>query len=201
MSLIVNGDILPTDKPILAFLHHSGEIHKVVAKNGDVIWEMLTKLPKGGKMKLDSTHYWFVTAQLGDPVPNKVVWDGQIISLTHKDKFRVTVGEVNYVRGNKFNKDPNTGSRKYELVKVMNGYSYYHNADGAEKIYWREYGSPVDKIGIQSIGKEFFITDPTEVTNAQQSKTYEKNGYRYYRGDFVERKNSINYYYVGRVKL
>ena len=39
MSLIVGGSALPTDKPILSA---SGEIHKVVAKNGDVIWEMAT---------------------------------------------------------------------------------------------------------------------------------------------------------------
>ena len=39
MPLIVGGSALPTDKHI-----HSaqGEIHKVIAKNGDVIWEMKT---------------------------------------------------------------------------------------------------------------------------------------------------------------
>ena len=43
MPLIVKGAALPTDKPIKSA---SGDIHKVVAKNGDVIWEMFTGADK-----------------------------------------------------------------------------------------------------------------------------------------------------------
>ena len=41
MPLIVGGSALPTDKPIHS---NGGEIHRVITKNGDVIWEMVTGL-------------------------------------------------------------------------------------------------------------------------------------------------------------
>jgi len=202
MPLIVGGSALPTDKPIGAFLHHGGEIHKVVAKNGDVIWKMITKLPKGGFALLDNTHYWKVDINAGSDVPLKIVWNGQDIPFTSNaaNEYRVTVGEVNYVRGTKVIDGPNAGDRRYEIVKILNGYSYYRNASGVEKIYWREYGSPIDKIGIQAPGQEFFITDPAEITKALKG-TYEKNGYRYYKGDYADHTTKTKLYYIGRVKL
>jgi len=196
MPLIVGGSALPTDKPIIGA---SGEIHKVVAKNGDVIWEMSTGLPKGGKMKLDATHYWEIEKDSGSTIPIRVVWDGQEIPLkaNHYTEFRVHVGEVTYMKGNVHTSD----GKKFELVKILNGYSYYQNADGAEKLFWSERGTPVNKIHINELGRTVNTTDATEISNAIKSNTYEDGDYKYYKGDFVKHKNGINYYFVGRVKL
>ena len=190
MPLIVGGSALPTDKPIIGA---SGEIHKVVAKNGDVIWEMVTDLPEGVLAILDATHYWEISA--GSLAPIKIVYDQNIPISGPLNKYSYLVGEVSYVRGK-----ATQGSRS-SVIKVINGFTYYQAGSGVENLSWVEYNTPVNDIKINAVGNPMHLIDPAEILSAHTKGTYDKAGYRYHRGSLVKTVSGASVYRIGRTKI